>query len=123
MQCKVLELRDRPAKEEGREGCPIGIRNISSQRPARSPRAIAMSPPVVLAQCHRFAWNTQNPARPTGLIEARDILHDASVTLTKVVLLFVRIHPSDPVDIETDARWILSQYHAKTLESFYSVNR
>src|SRR5277367_2948052 len=76
-----------------------------------------MRPPVILAQRHGPAGNSQYAARPSGLVEARDILYDAAVALAEIVFLFVRIHPRAPNDVEADARRVVGEQHPKALEA------
>src|SRR5580704_8864984 len=82
-----------------------------------------MPPPVALIQPDGLSGDTQSSAGATGLVEPRDILHDATVAFAKVVLLLVRIHRGAPYNIETYPRRVINESDSKAAKSLDYFDR
>src|SRR5579875_822609 len=114
----VAKLCHRPAEQKRCEHRAGRIAGISAQRTPRTPRAVAVSPPVALLEQDSFAADFQGAGSAANLIKARDILHHPATALAGVVFLFERVHRGRPFQIQPEGRGIVVQPESKPFQPF-----
>ena len=118
VQAAVLELRRRPAIEEGWVKRERRAGLIGSHLRAHTPRMVALAKPACLVYFNASAVEFNPSAVTPKLLAARHVFGNAPVAPAQVRFLFVRIHGAVKFKLEANARVVGQQRQPVFAQTF-----
>ena len=123
VQAAALELRRRPAVEEGRVEGERRVALVGAHLGAHAPGVVALAEPGALVDLDPLAVVLQPAAVAAELLAARHVLGDPAVAPAQVRLLLVRAEVGNEVELEGDAGFVRREHQAVPAQAFDHLDR